>query len=177
MPQSSRCSRNGNVHYQRVTGSSFFTTEVYLCMFKCAGSWLSKQQWAGTWRCRVMPSSLISHYVKAAKPLTAFFKSPQESSSAIMYSLRLQWVKILHLWYMQTPSSLPSWWSLFHQLSWPFWSRTMESITMTMREMMGEERRGMEGGCTGRCKIYTTFSWRLRLLETTESCGGSAEIC
>lgn len=76
----------------------------------------------------------------------------QESSSAIMYSLRLQWVKILHLWYMQTPSSLPSWWSLFHQLSWPFWSRTMESITMTMREMMGEERRGMEGGVQGGVK-------------------------
>ena len=81
---------------------------------------------------------------------------PQVSSSAVMYSLNIQWMKILHVWYMQTPSSLPSWWSLFHQLSWPFWSRTVESITMTMRGMMGEEKRGTEewrgGGVRGGVK-------------------------
>lgn len=45
-------------------------------------------------------------------------------------------------------------WSLFHQLTWPFWLRTMELITMTMRGMMGEEKRRMAGGGVRRCKIF-----------------------
>lgn len=84
---------------------------------------------------------MLSHAMKwKAHRGRAATLPPNSLHSAITYPLSLQWMKIIHVWYMQPP-----WWSLFHQLSWPSWSRTMESITITMEGMMGEGWGGVFG--------------------------------
>lgn len=128
---------------QSVTTLTFFTvtpTELHWCVFKWAGSWLTKlnaswhfvnAEWMArnltlTWELQTHTQSSSSsvfkcHYV---------FLVVSENSSRLMYA---------------NPLLLFLNWFLFHQLSWPFWSRTMERITMTMSGMTGEKKRGGGG--------------------------------
>lgn len=76
-----------------------------------------------------------------------------------MFLKPIERMKIIHVWHMQSPSSSVVAISFIHQWNWPFWSRMIEPITMTIRGKMREERRGMEGGDVWR-KIWTTFPYR-----------------